>query len=117
MMIAGMYDVEDEVYYYTNNFVDFYDKNKNKIPEEELKEWAMFLNSPWREKGEKYVTRRTNIIWGEEHLWETCYRVMSRDFGCSSILGYGDTPRESFENCVSNFAKVQEKYNPEGKQF
>ena len=54
-MIAGMYDVEDEVYYYTNNFVDFYDKNKNKIPEEELKEWAMFLNSPWREKGEKYV--------------------------------------------------------------
>ena len=117
MKIAGMYDTEDEVYCYTDNFVDFYDKNKNKIPEEKLKEWAMYMNSPWRETGEKYATRRTNILFNEEYSWETYYRVMSRDLGCSSIYGYGDTPEESFENCISNFTKVQERYNPEGKQF
>ena len=52
-----------------------------------------------------------------EPVWRTVYCVEGYDMISSMIYGYGNTPQESLENCISNFTKLQEKYNPDGKQF
>lgn len=60
MMIAGMYDVEDEVYYYTNNFVDFYNRNLlgglyRENPVKSRNYEAVKSSKKWENVGNSYI--------------------------------------------------------------
>ena len=119
MKIAGNFDFYGEVVYYTDDFNSFYDKNGNKLSDNILNEWAVWLNSPWGqiEMGYKtelncedaYTKQDKN-----EPKWRTTYCVVGYDLMATcEICGYGNTPLESLENCILNFTQLQKKYNPE----
>lgn len=122
MKIAGGFDLCGEVFYYTDDFNSFCDKDGNKLSDDILNEWVVCLNSPWSQIEMKYKTELNcgsayTEINKNKPAWRTIYCVIGYDLITSWIYGYGNTPQESFENCISNFTKLQEKYNPDGKQF
>lgn len=123
MKIAGVFDYHGEAKnYYTDDFTSFYNKNRVKLSDDTLNEWAICLNSPWSQTEMEYKTELNcesayTKMKETEPKWRTIYTVRSYDFFISEIYGYGDTPQESLENCISNFTHFQEKYNPENKYF
>lgn len=123
MKIAGNFDLHGKVFYYTNDFNSFCDEDGNKLSDDVLNEWAVCLNSPWSQTEMSYRTELnckdayTEMNKKIEPVWRTTYRVTGYDLIVSMICGYGNTPQESLENCILNFKKLQEKYNPDGKHF
>lgn len=123
MKIAGVFDYHGETKnYYTDDFNSFYNKNRVKLSDDTLSEWAICLNSPWSQTEMEYKTELNcesayTKMKETEPKWRTIYTVRSYDFFISEIYGYGNTPQELLENCISNFTHFQEKYNPENKYF
>lgn len=102
-------DDDDKLVIYSDDFVNFYDKNGKILnKEKELKKWAIWINSPWLCDSFEYI-----ISFNSEKYWKCKYLVCGYDYIQSAIFGFGDTPEEAIANCQSNFKKLQEKYNPD----
>ena len=102
-------DSDEELNIYSDDFINFYDRNDKILNgEEELKNWAIWLNSPWSYDCFKYM-----IFLDSEKKWQCDYVVFGYDCVQSGIFSFGDTPQEALTNCQNNFKKLQEKYNPD----
>ena len=100
-------DSDEELTIYSDDFINFYDRNGKILNEEELKNWSIWLNSPWSYDCFKYM-----IFLDSEKKWQCDYVVFGYDC-VSAIFSFGDTPQEALTNCQNNFKKLQEKYNPD----
>ena len=57
MKIAGVFDYHGETKnYYTDDFDSLYNKNRVKVSDDTLNEWAICLNSPWSQTEMEYKT-------------------------------------------------------------
>ena len=102
-------DPDEELTIYSDDFINFYDRNGKILNgEKELKNWAIWLNSPWSYDCFKYM-----IFLDSEKKWQCDYVVFGYDCVQAAIFSFGDTPQEALTNCQNNFKKLQEKYNPD----
>jgi hypothetical protein len=114
--LAGSFDYIEKENYYTDDFKTFYNENDEKISEEDMQQWALFINSPWSQKDEMYkisVNCENAYIEIKDYIWKCEYIVTSVDFSKISILGYGNTEVEALNKCIENLAYLQNTYNIE----
>ena len=105
-------DSDDELIIHSDDFVNFYDENGKILnKEKELKNWAIWLNSPFSYDYFKYIISFDSEK--KEKNWKCNYVVFGYDYVQSAVFGFGDTPEEAITNCRNNFKELQEKYNPE----
>lgn len=113
-------DVDDNIY--TDDFLIFYDKDDNELTEESMKDWALWLNSPWSQAHEKYTVEvncknaYTKMPEGE-YKYRCIYIVVGYDGITATLWTYGDTPIESLQKNIGRFESLQYKYNPENESI
>lgn len=101
----------------SDDFEKFYKENNTELTEEELEEWSKWLNSPWLEECEKYVTETNSRDDNTNAIYQTYYQVIGYESTSAIVYGYGNTPQESLQDCINNFNYLQEKYNKENILF
>jgi hypothetical protein len=87
---------------------------------EELKDLALWINSPWSYEEEKYTItcKELDFVEGEDRYnaqWECEYEVIGYDAITAVIYGYGGSPSEAFMSCTDLFERLQQEYNPDDK--
>ena len=120
--LAGYFYDEKECSYYTNDYTEFFDKEDNKLSNDNLEEWAVWINSPWSQNHEKY-----EILYNckdaytkmdeNEPIWKCVYSVIGYDGISASIIQYGNTQIEALENVQKFFQYLQDNYNASGENF
>lgn len=121
--LAGDFFSNKESHYYTDDFINFYNDEDEKLTKEDLEEWAVWINSPWSQAHEKYIIKcnckdaYTKIEEENELLWQCEYYVVGYDEITVSIYGYGNTAEESLKKCKELFTMLQDKYNPENRSI
>lgn len=115
--LAGHFNFcgEGDINYYTDDFITFYKDNDEELSIEDLKEWAVWLNSPWSLENEKYELEYdydgftyTKL---EDLLWKCKYTVVGYEYITTSVIGYANTQIDALINCIKNFNLLQNKYN------
>ncbi|MDD4089927.1 MAG: hypothetical protein PHP29_09585 [Tissierellia bacterium] len=116
MLVGIMYVTEEETLFNING------NNGFTNTEEELKDLAVCINSPWSQTDEKYtITYNCKDSYTEknpnEPNWKCEYEVIGYDMITTVIYGYGDTPQESLQNCIDLFNRLQKEYNKDNDAF
>lgn len=116
------YDKENRFEYYTDDFETFYEENDIKLTDEDLEDWAAWLNSPWSYNHESYTIKVNcknaySQIDENEPMWKCEYSIIGYDGIEASVFGYGNTEEEALEDCKINFQVLQYKYNPKKYSF
>ncbi len=97
----------------------FVHEDGTEMSDKDLKEWALWLNSPWSVVDQSYVIEWNHGRKGADALnrWRTMMSVIGYD-GCeATCTGYGSSPQGSFTACTNFFASLQQKYNPENESI
>lgn len=103
--------------YYTTDFKTFYEeKHGNELTNDDLIDWAVWLNSPWSQAHEQYTISlncKSAYIEMDETIpmWKCEYSIVGCDGIIASVFGYGNTEIESLESCKEHFNMLQKKYN------
>jgi len=113
---AGSFSFNKEIVYYTDDFINFYKENNEKITKKEVEEWAILLNSPWSQVHEKYEIKcncKDAYTQMDENdpVWKCVYSIIGYDGISASVIGYGNTEVVALESCKEHFQMLQEKYN------
>lgn len=108
-------ETEDENFFFKDNA--YYDEKSELLSEDAMKEWALWLNSPWSYDHAKFVVEANceNAYSGikkGEPVWRCVYTCVGYDAVTATLIGYGNTPDAAFFNCMSELKSIQEKYNP-----
>lgn len=114
-------DIGDEIFkVYTEDFKKFYKNQEKKelLDQEDLKMWSEWLNSPWSQEFEKYITELNCIdsytpMDENESDYRTYYQVVGYEYVAAIVYGYGNTPQESVQDCINHFEYLQKTYNKE----
>lgn len=124
---AGVFALDDnDAYtYYTYDFIKFYNEDKTEMTEDDLRRYAICLNSPWSVTNEKYSiscnimpSKKKEDKENEPELYWTCeYSIIGYDGLLATIMGYGGTDTEAFQKCKEHFEYLQKRYNPENESF
>lgn len=119
---AGSFYFNEEENYYTDDFVIFYKENDEELNNNDLIQWAVWINSPWSQAHKSYEIRcngkDTYTQMDEnEPAWECEYSIVGYDGISASVFGYGNTEVEALESCKSHFQMLQDKYNTESKSI
>lgn len=119
---AGSFSFNKEIVYYTDDFIDFYKENNEKITKKEVEEWAILLNSPWSQVHEKYEIKCNckdayTQIDENELAWKCEYYIVGYDGISASVIGYGNTEFDALKKCKDCFRMLQEKYNTENESI
>ena len=119
---AGSFYFDKEENYYTDNFETFYKENDEVLNNEDLEQWAVWINSPWSQAHESYE-RRCNCkdaytqMDENEPIWKCEYSIVGYDGISASVFGYGNTEAEALESCMKHFQMLQDKYNTENESI
>lgn len=120
MKYVGVFDLLGHVYeFYTeNNEIFYHDESGEKVADiEQLKDWALIINSPWSQANEQYVLK-VNCKDGYSEipdgtpLWKCAYSIVGYDGMMAVVMGYGNNPKEALLDCQSFFEFLQKTYNP-----
>ena len=113
-----LFSGEDSFNIYSDDFEKFYKDKSIELAKEELEVWSTWLNSPWSQTYEKYITEincrdeYTKLI-KDDPIYRTYYQVVGYEYVTAIVYGYGNTPQESLQDCINNFNYLQKKYNKE----
>ena len=115
---AGSFYFNEEENYYTDDFVTFCKENDEILNEDELEQWAVWINSPWSQAHERYEIKYNcknayTQMDDNEPVWKCEYFIVGYDGVSASVTGYGDTPEEALRKCNELFQMLQDKYNVE----
>ena len=116
------FDAENNYDYYTDDFETFYELCENddiELSEEDLENWAVWLNSPWSQDHEKYIIELNckdayTPMDKNEPKWKCEYFIVGYDGISAAVFGYGNTETEALAECKKHFQMLQNKYNPKG---
>lgn len=114
--ISGSFCFDKEILYYTDDFINFYKENDEKLTKEDMEEWAIGINSPWSQAHEKYEIKCNckdayTQMNEDDPVWKCEYSIVGYEGITASVMGYGNTEEEALENCKEHFQMLQEKYN------
>lgn len=117
---AGNFSFCEEADYYTDDFIEFYKENGEELSDGDLKDWAIWLNSPWSQAHESYKISCNckdayTQIGDDEPAWRCEYSILGYEGLSASVLGYGFTELEALKECMKHFKELQEKYNVENE--
>ena len=116
---AGFFWIDGQMYiYYTEDFVHFYNKDDLKLSQEDLEEWAYWLDEPWSQELERYNIKVNckdgyTAIDKDDPIWVCEYSIIGYEGAEAAVCGYGNTEIEALEHCKANFQMLQDKYNIE----
>lgn len=105
---------EEDIFYYTDDFVQFYKEDDIELTEDELKQLAEAINSPWSDACISYSITHDKC---DINDWTCEYTAIVHDSLDVSIMGYGNTEIEALEKCKSFFKELQSKYNRDNVVF
>lgn len=113
---AGSFCFYEEHVYYTDDFINFYKENDEKLSKDDLEEWAVWINSPWSKVHEKYEIKcncKDAYTQADENepIWKCEYSIIGYEGISASVIGYGNTEVEALKSCIEHFRMLQEKYN------
>lgn len=119
---AGSFYFNEEENYYTDDFVTFYKENDEELNNNDLIQWAVWINSPWSQAHEGYNIRcNCKDAYTEmnknEPIWKCEYSIVGYDGISASVFGYGNTEVKALNSCKSHFQMLQDKYNTENKSI
>lgn len=110
---------EDQEEKYFADGERFCDEAGNTLSEEQMQEWALWLNSPWSFAHFHYdVCYNCKDAYSrpdEKLKWRCELTVIGYDGITATLIAYGDTSNDALSNCVKLFDRLQKKYNPEDK--
>ena len=114
-------DIGDETFkVYTEDFKKFYKNQEQKelLDQDDLEMWSEWLNSPWSQEFEKYITELNCIdsytpMDENEPDYRTYYQVVGYEGITAIVYGYGNTPQESLQDCINHFEYLRKEYNKE----
>ena len=94
-------------------------KDEKMIPmsEDELNNYAVWLNSPWRQKDESYIIQcncKDAYTEMKPPYMKCTYTIIGYDGISASVVGYGDTEELALKDCLDRFKYLQENYNKDG---
>lgn len=118
-----IFSEEETENYYTDDFKKFYKENGEELSNEELKYWAVWVNSPWSQAHEHYqISPNCKDAYTQmdknNPAWRCEYYIVGYDGISASIFGYGDeTEIQSLKDCINNFQFLQYQYNPDKENF
>ena len=117
---AGSFCFNEEIVYYTDDFISFYKENDEELTKEDMEEWAVWINSPWSQVHEKYEIKCNckdayTQMDTNEPVWKCKYSIVGYDGISASVIGYGNTEFEALKSCKDHFKMLQEKYNKENE--
>lgn len=113
-----LFSGEDSFNIYSDDFEKFYKDKSIELTKEELEVWSTWLNSPWSQTYEKYITGincrdgYTKLI-KEDPIYRTYYQVVGYEYVTAIVYGYGNTTQESVQDCINHFEYLQKTYNKE----
>lgn len=115
---AGSYqafgDECEEYYFYDGE--KYRDKLGNELSDEVLKEWALWLNSPW-----SYAHFGYDVRWNckdsysepeKDAKWQCTLTVVGYDGATATLTAYDDSEIEALLKCKKQFNNLQQTYNP-----
>lgn len=114
--LAGSFDYMKKENYYTDDFKNFYYENEEKLSEEDMQQWALFINSPWSQADEEYkisVNCKNAYTEIENYIWKCEYIITTVDNAKINIYGYGNTELEALTKCIEHLTYLQNTYNIE----
>lgn len=99
---------------------DFIDSNDEVLTEKELKEWAVWINSPWSQTQESYTISLNckdsyTAMNPSDPIWKCVYEIIGYDGITSTVIGYGQTEEEALIRCKELFAYLQSNYKKENE--
>ena len=117
---AGSFYFNKEESYYTNDFMTFCKENDEVLNEDELEQWAVWINSPWSQAHERYEIKYNckdayTQMDDNEPVWKCKYSIIEYDGISASVFGYANTELEALESCKNHFQMLQDKYNIENE--
>lgn len=62
--------------------------------------------NPWMDTEDKYTIERDD----ENNIWVCKRKVVAYSSVSSSLYGYGETPRDAFDDCAALFTNLHERY-------
>lgn len=109
-----------KIEYFLDEFESFCKENGEELFKDDLKNWAVWLNSPWSQAHEHYeISVNCKDAYTEmdenDPTWKCEYSIVGYELFSASVIGYGNTEIEALEDCIGHFKYLQEKYNPEGE--
>lgn len=107
----------DEEKYHFDGERFFYEDGRC-LSEEDLKYWALWLNSPWSQANIRFTIEANckdayTEIPENEPLWRCVYECVGYEAITATLIGYGNTAPDALSDCVNLLSAIQEKYNPE----
>lgn len=89
---------------------------------DDIKNLAVWLNSPWSLDHEGYEIKLNckdayTEMDSNEPKYRCLYHITGFDGAYASILGYGDNPYQALEDCDKIMDILQKKYNPENESI
>lgn len=102
--------------YYTDDFEVFHNERNKELTNEDLEEWAIWLNSPWSQMSESYTIAYNcdsayTRVDSNKPLWKCEYAIVGYERISATVMGYGDTESAALEDCKKHFQMLQDKYN------
>lgn len=109
----------EERFVYTDGFSTFINENGVLYSNEDMAEYALYLNSPWSALQEKYVIAR-NVVSvdhpvDEKAEWLCTYSVIGFESLTACVIGHGFTEEAALADCERIFGLLQRHYNPEDR--
>lgn len=116
-------NVKGEKMDFTNGILGSYREDKDceniiiseSSSKEELRDFAIYLNSPWNDSCRSWSITQSEISKKESYICK--YTVVGERYSEAKIYGYGDTPTIALQNCIENFEELQYEHNPDGTFF
>lgn len=120
MRLVGYFCGWGEERDYYSDGKQFFSENGDLLSENQLKDWALWLNSPWSFVNANYVIGynckdRYSRVGEGEPTWKCEYTVVGYDGITSSVIGYSfESEEDALIKCKQLFSLLQKEYNPDG---
>lgn len=119
----GTFNYIESFEYFGNDDLSIIKDNNNKVlTNEDLNDWAVWINSPWSQNNEKYTIKCNcedsyTKMEKDKPIWRCEYLIIGFEAITSSVIGYGFSEEEALKNCKDLFKYLQKNYNKKNESF
>lgn len=101
----------------TGDRIGYFYEDGTEVPDDVLRKWAIMLNSPWSVCDDTFTIGYNGSRYAKDphpadgYEYKCKRKIEGYDESGGTCIGYGSTPKEALEDCISLFDYLQEMYN------
>lgn len=110
-------DEDNPIEIFEDDTAEYYYEDGKRVEDDVLCRWAIMLNSPWSVCDDTFTIEYNGSGYAkdphpsDEYKYRCERKVEGYEDSGGTCIGYGSTPKESLEDCISLFDYLQEMYN------